>query len=62
MEEALKEQRNLLSPYSTAGATALNRLSTGLATGGEFAKPFTLTNFTADPGYAFQFVRRPKST
>jgi hypothetical protein len=39
-EEALKEQRNLLSPYSTAGATALNRLSTGLATGGEFDQTF----------------------
>jgi hypothetical protein len=60
-EEALKEQRNLLSPYSTAGATALNRLSTGLATGGEFAKPFTLTNFTADPGYAFRLSEGQKA-
>jgi predicted nucleic acid-binding protein len=62
-EEALKEQRNLLSPYSTAGATALNRLSTGLATGGEFAKPFTLTKrFYRRPRVRFQAVRRPKST
>jgi hypothetical protein len=61
MDEALTAQRNLLSPYSTAGATALNRLSTGLATGGEFAQPFTLTNFTADPGYAFRLSEGQKA-
>jgi hypothetical protein len=61
MDEALTAQRNLLSPYSTAGATAVNRLSTGLATGGEFAKPFTLTNFTADPGYAFRLSEGQKA-
>jgi hypothetical protein len=61
MDEALTAQRNLLSPYSTAGATAVNRLSTGLATGGEFSKPFTLTNFTADPGYAFRLSEGQKA-
>jgi hypothetical protein len=61
MDDALTKQRNLLSPYSTAGATAVNRLSTGLATGGEFAKPFTLTNFTADPGYAFRLSEGQKA-
>jgi hypothetical protein len=61
MDDALTAQRNLLSPYSTAGATAVNRLSTGLATGGEFSKPFTLTNFTADPGYAFRLSEGQKA-
>jgi hypothetical protein len=61
MDEALTAQQNLLSPYSTAGKTAVNRLSTGLATGGEFAKPFTLTNFTADPGYAFRLSEGQKA-
>ncbi len=61
MDEALTAQRNLLSPYSTAGATAVNRLSTGLATGGEFDQPFTTARFEADPGYAFRLSEGQKA-
>lgn len=59
--EALAAQRNLLSPYTTAGETALNRLTAGLAAGGEFAQPFTTERFEADPGYAFRLSEGQKA-
>lgn len=59
--QALDAQRNLLSPYTTAGETALNRLTAGLATGGEFAQPFTTERFQADPGYAFRLSEGQKA-
>jgi len=61
IEQALAAQRNLLSPYTTAGETALNRLTAGLTTGGEFAGPFTTERFQADPGYAFRLREGEKA-
>lgn len=49
-----RESVDLQKPWLTAGETALNRLSTGLAPGGEFATPFSKTNWQTDPGYQFR--------
>ena len=49
-----KEQQALQEPWRAAGATAVNRLSQGLAPGGEFATPFSQTNWQTDPGYQFR--------
>lgn len=44
----------LQQPWITAGTGAVNRLATGLAPGGEFATPFTQTDWQQDPGYQFR--------
>lgn len=49
-----RESVDLQKPWLTAGETALNRLSAGLAPGGEFATPFSKTNWQTDPGYQFR--------
>ena len=49
-----RESVDLQKPWLTAGEGALNRLSTGLAPGGEFATPFSKTNWQTDPGYQFR--------
>lgn len=42
-----------MAPWRTAGQQALSTLSSGLQSGGEFNSPFTMSDFTADPGYQF---------
>lgn len=49
-----QEQVALQKPWLTAGEGALNRLSAGLAKGGEFGTPFSQTNWQQDPGYGFR--------
>lgn len=49
-----RESVDLQKPWLTAGETALNRLSAGMAPGGEFATPFSKTNWQTDPGYQFR--------
>ena len=46
----------LQEPFRAAGVNALSRLSTGLAPGGEFGTPFSQTDWTQDPGYAFRLA------
>jgi hypothetical protein len=59
--EMFYKQLELQEPFRAAGVNAINRLGAGLAAGGEFATPFSKTNFTADPGYAFRLSEGNKA-
>jgi hypothetical protein len=48
------------APWRQAGQQALSTLSTGLNPGGEFDKPFTMADYTADPGYQFRLSEGQK--
>jgi len=48
------QNREDMQPWREAGTVALNRLTGGVAPGGEFAKDFTLADFQRDPGYQFR--------
>lgn len=64
IEEArrtFEQQRAFLEPYQQPGLNALARIQAGLAEGGEFARPFTLDQFQADPGYAFRLAEGQKA-
>lgn len=50
-ENAARQQ-----PWLNAGQNALSRLAGGLQQGGEFATPFSQTNWQQDPGYAFRLA------
>lgn len=56
-----EEQRAFLQPYQEPGLNALRRIQAGLGAGGEFARPFTLDQFQADPGYAFRLAEGQKA-
>lgn len=60
-ERMFERQVELQEPWRKAGETALNRLLAGLSAGGEFATPFSKTQFTADPGYAFRLSEGMKA-
>lgn len=49
-EEGVARQQ----PWLEAGTGAINRLAAGLQKGGEFATPFSQTNWQQDPGYQFR--------
>lgn len=52
---ALQErQRQDQQPWMDAGKASLADLSTGMAPGGRFTKPFSLADYAADPGYQFR--------
>lgn len=66
--EATKLQREMWQaqqaqqqPWLQAGTGAVNRLAAGLAKGGEFATPFSQTNWMQDPGYAFRLSEGQKA-
>ncbi len=48
------ENQKLQQPLIDARDKALNQLTTGLAPGGQFATPFSHTNWMQDPGYSFR--------
>lgn len=51
-----------LSPYSSAGSTALSQMNAGTAPGGDFNKTFTADDMTSqDPGYAFRIAEGQKA-
>jgi hypothetical protein len=52
---ATEQQIALSEPYRTTGTAAMNRLAAMTEPGGEFYAPFSQTDFTQDPGYAFRF-------
>lgn len=60
-ERMFNKQVELQAPWRTAGETALNRLSTGLAAGGAFDKAFSETDWKQDPGYQFRLSEGLKS-
>jgi hypothetical protein len=64
IEEArrtFEQQRGFLQPYQEPGLNALARIQAGIAPGGEFARPFTMDQFQADPGYAFRLSEGQKA-
>jgi hypothetical protein len=48
------------APWRAAGQTALNQLSGGLGTGGEFNRQFSMSDYKADPGYQFRLSEGQK--
>ena len=64
IEEArrtFEQQRAFLQPYQEPGLNALARIQAGLGAGSEFARPFTMDQFQADPGYAFRLAEGQKA-
>lgn len=59
--QMFERQVELQEPWRKAGVNALTRLQTGLAKGGEFGTPFSQTQFTVDPGYAFRMSEGMKA-
>lgn len=60
-ERMFNKQVELQAPWRQAGETALNRLTAGLAPGGEFGTPFSKTNWQVDPGYGFRLSEGMKA-
>jgi hypothetical protein len=56
-----KEQQALQEPWRQAGIGGLNRLTAGLAPGGEFDTKFSQTNWMQDPGYGFRLAEGQKA-
>lgn len=60
-DKALAEQQRQYNttredqrPYREAGYVALGQLGVGTAAGGDFNRDFSMSDFHADPGYAFR--------
>jgi hypothetical protein len=68
-EKIFNEQKALQEPYRSAGITAQNQLlnllglsgNTAAAEYGKFARPFGMSDFQADPGYAFRLSEGMKA-
>jgi hypothetical protein len=64
-----QEQKGLQEPFRGAGLTAQNQLldllglskNTGAAGFGKYAKDFSMSDFTADPGYGFRLSEGQKA-
>lgn len=48
-------------PFYQAGVRSLNAYEKGIQPGGELVRPFTATDYTADPGYAFRLSEGQKA-
>lgn len=59
--EMWQAQQAQQQPWLQAGTGAVNRLAAGLSQGGEFATPFSQTNWMQDPGYAFRLSEGQKA-
>lgn len=53
-KEMYDQNRKDLEPWREAGMGALSQLVTGIKPGAEFNRNFSMTDFQADPGYAFR--------
>jgi hypothetical protein len=51
------QTRDDQAPYREAGYTALSRLGSGTAPGGEFDQTFDASKFQTDPGYQFRLAQ-----
>ena len=54
-QAGLSEQAAINAPFLDTGTQAMNRLAAMTEPGGEYYEPFSKTDFTQDPGYAFRF-------
>lgn len=53
-QKQYEQDRSDLLPYREAGYTALGQLGKGTGAGGEFNRDFAMSDYQADPGYAFR--------
>jgi hypothetical protein len=53
-QAGLSEQQAISAPFVDKGTQAMNRLAAMTEPGGEYYAPFSQTDFTQDPGYAFR--------
>lgn len=53
-KEMYDQNRKDMEPWRQAGMGSLSQLVTGLKPGGEFNRNFQMSDFQADPGYAFR--------
>ncbi len=53
-ERQYQQNRADMTPWREAGVTALNQQTAGMVPGGDFNRDFTLSDFTADPGYQYR--------
>lgn len=58
--DLLKQQRADQQPWLDAGKSSLAQLASGTAAGGSLVKPFSLSDFQADPGYDFRLSEGEK--
>jgi len=56
-----QEQQALQKPWRDAGENALTRLTAGTQAGGEFVRPFRMSDYEEDPGYQFRLSEGLKS-
>jgi hypothetical protein len=54
-QAGLAAQEAISAPFVDKGTEAMNRLAAMTEPGGEYYEPFSKTDFTQDPGYAFRF-------
>jgi hypothetical protein len=54
-QAGLESQAAINAPFIDTGTQAMNRLAAMTEPGGEYYEPFSKTDFTQDPGYAFRF-------
>lgn len=60
-KEMYDQNRADMEPWRNAGMGSLSQLVTGLKPGGEFNRNFGMSDFQADPGYAFRQAEGQKS-
>lgn len=58
--DQLAQQRADQAPWLSAGKNALAQLASGTGAGGNLVKPFSLSDFQADPGYGFRLSEGEK--
>lgn len=58
--DQLAQQRADQAPWLSAGKNALAQLAAGTGAGGSLIKPFSLSDFQADPGYGFRISEGEK--
>jgi hypothetical protein len=51
-----EQTREDQAPWRAAGTAALSQLTGGLAPGGEYMRPFSMSDYQADPGYKFRLA------
>lgn len=59
--DQLAQQRADQAPWLNAGKASLAQLAAGTAPGGSLVKPFSLSDFAADPGYDFRVSEGEKA-
>lgn len=59
--DLLKQQREDQAPWLAAGRNALAEIAAGTGAGGSLIKPFSLSDFQADPGYDFRIGEGEKA-